>query len=414
MKVKKKTAMLVSFALGTLLLATTAFADIATKSGYDQLKDTLKVTAENCSDKFNSFTMEFSFEVKDNGKTLENSIDTSKHDRSKSATESISYREGITRDKYKGRSYSDNTSDIRYSDTDPIYYVTEFSQERKQRLFTNPFKENRAEDLEKIADALVGSLKDYVVVTDNPDGSKDLSGSLTEVQIPSLVNALASFQLKQELSGGANNPLPHLTKDIFVKEVTGIASINKDGVMEKILGTAVLSGKDEQGLVHDVSVEILVKLTDINSTTVSKPDLTGKKVVKQTANPDYSSSEITNPQKFVGKFKNNILIEKDGKYVKIGERFIEITNIDNKTVTGKYYEVYKPGFEEYATQKHDFSFNAQFDKDQPNAKFVHTDESGNNIQGIFFDQHDGRLNLNGSSSSIGGLISDYSFSPDLE
>ena len=38
MKFKKKTVMLVSFALGTLLVATTALADIANKSGYDQFE----------------------------------------------------------------------------------------------------------------------------------------------------------------------------------------------------------------------------------------------------------------------------------------------------------------------------------------------------------------------------------------
>ena len=65
MKLKKKTAMLVSFALGTLLFGTTALADLANKSGYDQLKDALKVTAENASEKLNSFTLDVSFALND-------------------------------------------------------------------------------------------------------------------------------------------------------------------------------------------------------------------------------------------------------------------------------------------------------------------------------------------------------------
>ena len=91
MKFKKKTAMLVSFTLGTLLVATTALADIANKSGYDQLKDALKVTAQQSNEKFDSFTMDISYELKDNGKTLGSSNSTQKYDRSKSASESINF-----------------------------------------------------------------------------------------------------------------------------------------------------------------------------------------------------------------------------------------------------------------------------------------------------------------------------------
>lgn len=89
MKIKKKTAMLVSFALGTLLLATTAVADIATKSGYDQLKDALKLTAGNCSDKFNNFTMDISIVAKDNGNILSSQNEVTKFDRIKTASKTL-------------------------------------------------------------------------------------------------------------------------------------------------------------------------------------------------------------------------------------------------------------------------------------------------------------------------------------
>src|SRR5665648_1192041 len=90
MKFKKKTAMLVSFTLGTLLVATTALADIANKSGYDQLKDALKVTAQQSSEKFDSYTMDFSMVMKDNGKAVTSQNSIQKYDRSKSATENLS------------------------------------------------------------------------------------------------------------------------------------------------------------------------------------------------------------------------------------------------------------------------------------------------------------------------------------
>ena len=419
MKVKKRTAMIISFALGSLLLGTTILADITTKSGYDQFKNALKVTAEQCSEKFDSYTMDYSMAMKDNGKTLVTENDVHKYDGSKNASEKISSRLRINGDKVSTQTYSDKTTEIRVSANDPTYYVTEFTKERKEEAFPNPFKEEGADDLEKIVDAIVGNLKDHVVVTENADGSKGLTGSLTEVQIPSLVSAVASFQMKQEFNGQQDN-LPHLTKDVFVKEVKGSAKVNKDGVMESILGTAVLSGKDDQGTVHEISIEVLIKILDINSTKVTKPDLAGKKVVKDIAKYYSDSSEITNPEKFIGKYKNDIVIEKDGKFVKIGERFVDITQINNQVVAGRYYEKMKPEFEDYASYKSEIQFAAEFEKGAGrNALFDATTESGDKVHGsIYMDEDQGKVNFNlhvGTSDSYtGNLVIDSNFSPVLD
>jgi len=355
--------------------------------------------------------MDFSIEVKDNGKTLGSSNATRKYNRSKSATEHMNSSSG-NQNGTTFNSYSDKTSMISWQASDSTYYVTEYTEQRKEELFPDPFKEDSAGDIEKIVDAVVGNLKDHVVVTENPDGSKGLEGSLTEVQIPSLVNAVASLQMKQRFNGNQDN-MPHLTKDVYVKEVKGTAKVNKDGVMESILGTAVLSGKDDQGTAHDVTVEALVKLSGINSTTVTKPDLTGKKVVKNIVQDGNSGSEISNPQKFIGKFKNDIVIEKDNKFVKVGERFVDITQIDNKTAAGQYYEVYKPGFEEYATTQHDFKFTAQKPNEKNRSDYEITTESGSKGN-LYPDQYAGKINLNMNTSSRSGLFYDSTFSPDLD
>lgn len=421
MKFKKKTAMLVSFTVGTLLLATTALADIASKSGYDQLKDSIKMTAEQTTDKYDSFTLDFSMAVKDNGKTLMSQNETIKHDRKMGASENISSGIDFDGEKRSNQIYSDKSTIIRLNASDPTYYVTEFTKERTDNSFDkDPFKEDEAADVEKIVDAVVGSLKDHVVVTENPDGSKALTGSLTEVQIPSLVNAVASFQLKQEFNGNNYNnrkSLPHLTKDIFVKEVTGSAKVNPDGVMESILGSAVLSGKDDQGEAHDITVEALFTLSDVNSTKVTKPDLTGKNVIKDIAR--YADSEMSNPEKFIGKFKNEIIIEKDGKFVKVGERYLDITQIDSKSAAGRYYTEFKPGFEEYAASTSKFEFSAQFEKDQAgNASFEGTTPSGEKVRGnIYINGYEGRVNLNidNLNSSLGnGMMFDSTFIPDID
>ncbi len=413
MKPKKKTTLIISFTVGALLMATTALADIANRSGYEQLKDGIKATANNCSENFDSFTMDFSFAVKDNGKVITSDNQSTKMDCRTGATENISNRHNIDGNDYDSYYYNDKTASIRFSSQEDTYYVTEYAEERELNNFENPFKQKEAPDVERIADALIGSLKDHVVVQDNEDGSKQLSGSLSEVQIPSLFNAIASLQMKQEFSGRRDG-IPHLTEDIFIKEVTGSAYINTDGILENILATSMLSGKDDQGNVHELSVELLFKLSDINTTTVSKPDTTGKKIIKEEGKHYTSQPGVSNPQKFVGTFKNDILIEKDGKFVKIGERFVQISHFDSTSIAGKYYEEYKEGYEEYTVNQRAFAFDAKFDKDPRNAEFQYVNEAGNPMRGnLYIDEHTAKIHmyLNMPFSELGF---DSMFSPDLE
>jgi hypothetical protein len=410
MKISKKTAMLASFAVGALLFATTALADIASKSGYDQLKDSIKATAEKRTNGFDSYTFDFSTAVKDNGKILSAQSEVKKFDISKNATESTSDGEDQIGGKYGNYYYNDSTGSITKNSKDPNYYVTEFAKGANLAARTNPFKEPRVEDMERIADALIGSLKDQVVVTEKPDGSKELSGSLSEVQIPPLVNAVSSFLFKQRF-GSNNQEMPKLTQDIFVKTVKGKAVVNKDGVMESLIANAVLSGKDEKDQVHELTVDLVFKLTGVNSTTVTKPDLTGKTVVK--LENQKQGAEISNPQKFVGKWKNDIVIEKDGKYIKIGERIIDIAHLDTKTVAGRYHEEYKPGFEEYASGANDFSFDSSI-QEYLSAAIEYDTKAGAKGHGkINCEEHGPKIYFDFQDAFTGSKNYDPSYSPVL-
>jgi hypothetical protein len=199
--------------------------------------------------------------------------------------------------------------------------------------------------------------------------------------------------MKQEFNGRQNN-MPNLSEDIYIKEVTGTALINRDGILENLLATATLAGKDTGGQTHDISIEILLKVKDINATSVAKPDLAGKTVVKQEGKISLLQPGTLNPQKFIGKYKNDILIEKDGKFVKIGERYLDITQLDNSAVSGKYYEEYKEGYDSYASQKRDFAFQATFNKDSRNAEFHISGESNNGINGnIYIDEYTAKIHF---------------------
>jgi hypothetical protein len=280
-----------------------------------------------------------------------------------------------------------------------VYYINEYiGKNNTATEKEDPFKQKEAEDIEKIADAVVGNLKDYVLVEEKTDGSKEFSGSLQETQIPTLVNAVVSLQAKTMSQNPSEELMPKLTSDIYVKEVTGNATANKDGYIEKLTATGILSGTDENGQTHELTLEILVKLSGVNATTISAPDLTGKQVERNKVSNTGSITVKDEPQKYLGKYTNDIIVDKDNKFVKIGERIIEITDINQQSVTGTFSESYRPGFEEYASKSiSQFSFTANFtdDKNHPTAQYEASSKDGSQIKGdIFFDTSSGKCYFN--------------------
>ncbi|MGI6711534.1 MAG: hypothetical protein ACOX4L_02195 [Bacillota bacterium] len=422
MKRKKRTAMIGAFALGALLFAGTALADIMDKSGYDQLKDAVKVTAVNCTENYQSFTAEFSMVMKDNGKVILSEDSVTKYNAVNGTKEEISTTKDATNRKMNNSyySYSDKNQCIVKSADDNKYIVTTYRDKKDKPLINkedNPFNQDEAKDMERILDALVSNLKDQVIVTEDTDGSKSLSGKLSEGQIPALINALASFQMKHEFNGNRGG-IVDLASDVYVKEVRGTAKISKDGSLENILGTASISGLDKEGKVHDISIEVLFKLSDVNATKVTKPDLTGKKVITQKER-DVERAHKPTPEKFVGKFKNDIIMENDGRFVKIGERHLEITLFNDKEIQGKYWEELKEGFEKYTDPDSSYTFKARFndkEKDANNAVFEGITKEGNKITGnLHFNGYDGRvyMNLDGGYYE-NTVINDTDFRPDLD
>lgn len=411
MKLKKKTATIISFAIGTIMFTTTAMAQVLTKSGYDQLKDSFKYTAESCTNKLSSYTADMSVSIKDNGTVIFSENALYKVDVSTGAKETITTGlEGSK--KTESYNYSDKKGSIYKSNQQNVYYSTEFESPQENAVSKNPFKEEGAADIEKIADAIVGNLKDAVVVTENADGTKTLSGSLSETQIPALINAVVSLQSKNTF--GNNNPsnessTPKITNDVFVKDIKGNMVTTKDGLIKSVLGSGVISGKDESGTDHKLTFELLAKMTNVNSTKVSKPDLTGKTVEKN-IQQDYS--KLTNPEKYIGKYKTDIIIEKDAKFVKIGEKFIDVTAIDDKRISGKYYEEFVKGYEEYATNKKDFKFDAEFDaNNKMSATFNAIDSSKNKTEGnIYINQGSANIGFNINESRSGNIMFDGQYS----
>ena len=407
MKMNKKAAMIISFTIGTLMFATTAFAEVNSKSGYDELKDSLKHTAENCTSKFSSFTVDSSFVMRDNGAVIYSRNMLNKYDASKKSIENTSETNNGTT-KSEELYYKDKNVAITHNTADSnIYHVTNITDKDKTNSFlSNPFKESQTSDIEKIVDTAIGNLKDSISVAKKTDGTRELSTSLSENQIPSLINAVTSFKLKQDINNQieqtshlntSTTKLPQISKDVFVKDVQLKVITDKDGSIQSVLASGAISGKDNSGNSHLLVFELSLKIKNINSTVVNKPDLSGKKVDESTEK-DYT--KLSNPTAYLGKYKNDITIEKDSKFEKIGERFIEIEEIDSKHVKGKYYEEYLEGYKDYSSNAKSFNFDGNFGKDNFNAPF-NTSSSGNVIKGnIYISPDSANINFNVSNEEI--------------
>lgn len=396
-KIKKRQAIMLSFVVGSILFASTAFAEINSKNGYVQIKDALKYTAESFSSKLTSYTVDMSTVMKDNGNIITQDDRLMKYDVAKGATEnkSTTLNSGKTSEDYN---YSDKTESISFNKEQNVYNVNKYEGENNGASFSDPFKDKQEADMEKIADAIVGNLKDAVVVTENADGTKQLSGTLSEAQIPAIANALVSYGVKG-IGNSYNNriqtdaTMPRITQDVYVKEIKGSMTLDKDGLIQSAMGTGLISGKDDKGLVHNLTFELLVKISDVNKTLVNKPDLTGKKV-ETTIQKDYN--KLGKPDMYIGTYKNDIVIEKDGKFQKIGERLVDITSLDDNNIAGRYHEEFTKGNEIDASKAKNFKFIAKFQQ-QFNANFESTDTLGNNIKGSMW--------INPNSAEIGLDIS---------
>jgi len=272
-------------------------------------------------------------------------------------------------------------------------------------LTTNPFKEPQVKDLERIADALVGNLKDSIVINENGDGSKSLTSSLNETQIPSLVNAVVSYYYKTSVRyNNLENRVnklglpPKLKDDIYIKEGKMNSTIDKYGAITNLRISCIVVGKDEDGKSHEVSLEMLFKLYDINSTIVKKPSLEGKKVqVEKLYDKKYP--EIS--PAYIGKYKSDIVINSDNKIIKVGERTIDITNIDENAITAKFKVEYLKGYEKQGKNK-EITLTAKRNSDGQ-MLFEYSNDSGTKITNgqFWFNSQTAGLNLGWS-----GTISD--------
>lgn len=279
------------FTLGSAMLVTSAFAGIGDAPGYDAYKTAIKTTLSA-----QSLTQQTAVTVTDNGTMLLNVNSVLKTDKThRDASAAIHVESGTVNEDVSV--YRQDGQQIVKTGTSDVYNVFGKAGDKSGR----PHKDHTDSadgvinaEMENVADALVGNLKNYVNLEAQTDGSKSIAFQLTGSQIPAAANAVGSLLIKQAVSGehAGKHPnelfgtelqqvranMPKLTQDVKVTEVGLNAVVDGNNRITKQSVKVAVSGKDDQGTLHEVVVSADIGLSDFNSTTPDKVDLTGKQV----------------------------------------------------------------------------------------------------------------------------------------
>ncbi len=376
MKFDKKSAIFAVFILGVMIFATSAFADIMLGSGYHSLKSSAKITMEKLTNEVDNFSIDVIMSLKVDGETFIESIDNTKFDFVSQARESsgTNLEKGELRESYW---YSDENQSIYKNFDDGSYNVIEKqkSNNNDRKIFENPFGKERVTDAEKIMDAFVGSLEDIIQIEES-GGKKMYMGNISDTEIPPLVNAVSSFALKYSIINertAERLDVPYPKSNIYVIDAAGKAIENEDGIIENGIFTASMSAKDSNGTEHIYTVEFLIDIKNINNTVVAAPNLDGQQVT-------YRKEGIEFDAKYIGKYKNDIVKKENNSFVKQGERIVEITSVDEDSIKGRYYEVYKEGYEPDIVRN--FEFISNYDESNHYTILNYIDGKGEKEKGI--------------------------------
>ncbi len=374
MKFSKKTATICAFILGATLLTTSAFADIVLGSGYNSLKDSVKTTTAKLANEVDNFSVDVMISAKVDGMTFTEETGNMKYDILNQAkeTNSTSLRNGKVSEYHE---YRDSKQTIYKNFDDGSYNVVEKTRHNDRKLFENPFEEEQVKDAEKILDALVGSLQDVIQVEESA-GKKMYMGNLLETQIPSVVNAISSFVFKYSILdewSADRLDVPYPKSNIYLVNASGKAIENEEGIIESGIFTASVSAQDSNGVEHIYSLEFSIDIKDINDTVVSAPNLDGQEVT-------YSKEGYEFDSRHIGKYKSDIVKEEGNSFEKVGERFVEITSVEDGNIEGRYYEVYNEGYE--ADIVRSFDFYSNYDESNYHTTINYTNEKGENKVGV--------------------------------
>lgn len=323
---------------GAVLFTTAAAADFLAGDAYTGAKNAVKDTVAYISDGASSVTMEAGANILIDSDAVITGEFFSKFDFEAYRTESTERTTDLD-DTYEYRHYEDEEKSVRYVEEEDVYYVYPYGFSRDYAIINNPFEEEMAQDLEKVFDAFVGNLKEFVSSKADGDG-RLYYGELDSTQIPALPNTLAAFVTKYTFNDDNQRErygLPYLS-EIAVEGIKGSITVDKDGIIENAEGSLTMLGFDEDGNEHTIEFEGYIKLYDLDNTVVSEFDPSGKNVIEQPGGIEETvvASDCLFDERDIGTYKKDIVKVSDDGYEKTGEVKITITAVNDGEISGIY------------------------------------------------------------------------------
>ncbi len=337
---------------GAVLFSTAAAADIISGDSYSGAKDAIKETAAYITSEADSFTVTLGTAIKADGNTALTYENIGKYDIENGRYETTEKSMDSVDGESEWYSYNAPEKTVYRSSYDGVYYVTERERDPEEKMIENPFEDEMAPDVERLADAFFGNLKEFVR-TGEEDGCTVYYGEVDASQIPALPNALCSFLTKYLLVNDRDAreklSVPELT-DIYADSAEGKITTDSNGLVNGAYASAALIGKDSNGEEHRIEFSLMMEITDLNETVIDEIDLDGK-------NTEYSSKVVNSSVDRFDDFDKGIYtydIVKRGEtaYEKTGEVVIEITEADSEDVEG-IFTVTRDG------ETTSFEFNAE-------------------------------------------------------
>lgn len=412
MKLKNR-AIALSLA-GAVLFTTAAAADILSGDAYTGAKDAIKNSARFMADGEASFTLDYGMSLKIDGETYDGftAVDMYDTENRRSECMQTNYDPEGTNEYWN---YQDSEKNVSKRSGDDTYYISHYGYDSYENdensMISNPFEDDIAPDIEKVFDAFVGSLKEFVQAGEE-NGDKIYYGELDASQIPALPNTLCAFIAKvtfnDEYSRDRYN-LPELS-DICIDSVSGKLTVNSDDVVTGAYGAASLVGTDKSGGEHTIEFELYYTMSDIGKTVVPEFATDGKTI------HDYEDYAVKTEDMYVmdsfdiGTYKCTLLKRGETAYEKAGEITLTVDSVDGDEVSGTYVNTLDGTKINYTAVKSEYGYDYYSENEADNLVISKIYDWENEVStgviihtGVMFDS-DGGWSSNDTSYSLSRVI----------
>lgn len=262
--------------IGAILLLASGFSAMANTSGYDAYKTALKNTKAE-----SSITTNVDLTITDNGKKLVTGAADLKVSKDQKAG-SVAATIGESTEKRSIKVFRQDGKVIFKSSEEDVYKVKEINAPKWQHKGDHS---SLPKAMEQIFGTLLGNIKDLSTVENQANGGKHAELHLSGDQVPAVVNAvgsvvvskIANHEKTEKIPDWMAN-MPKLTDNLKVEKIDIDAEISTKDILQEQTAKIQITGTDESGKKHELTIKIHVDYSDFNKTKPEQIDLTGKKI----------------------------------------------------------------------------------------------------------------------------------------